>query len=175
MLDKESSLTDNNIILYCHPQSIQNIRIKNIFNYINNIMKNNFIRIIFYNISQSIKVNLSFSWFNRKKIQFPILFIIFWIEIKILSFISYLLNFNIEDFKSNLNFFTYRIQMSQKKIENKMSAMYQNYYQQNYYRSKKDLLLLRKNEYTHFTFSALRKSQLQFTWTSKNLYNAIFS
>lgn len=53
--------------------------------------------------------------------------------------------------------------MSQKKIENKMSAMYQNYYQQNYYRSKKDLLLLRKNEYTHFTFSALRKSQLQFT------------
>lgn len=75
-------------------------------------MKNNFIRIIFCNISQSIKVNLSFSWFNRKKIQFPILFIIFRIEIKILSFISYLLNFNIEDFKSNLNFFTYRIQMS---------------------------------------------------------------
>lgn len=67
-------------------------------------MKNNFIRIIFCNISQSIKVNLSFSWFNRKKIQFPILFIIFRIEIKILSFISYLLNFNIEDFKSNLNF-----------------------------------------------------------------------
>lgn len=66
-------------------------------------MKNNFIRII-CNISQSIKVNLSFSWFNRKKIQFPILFIIFRIEIKILSFISYLLNFNIEDFKSNLNF-----------------------------------------------------------------------
>lgn len=85
-------------------RSIQNIRIKNIFNYINNIMKNNFIRIIFCNISQSIKVNLSFSWFNRKKIQFPILFIIFRIEIKILSFISYLLNFNIEDFKSNLNF-----------------------------------------------------------------------